>query len=349
MQNPLRRIMMTGALGLFALVLICASGAPAAEQLPGAGKSVKPAKGTWTTGFFQAALVNRGMQELGYEVKKTKELSNPIFYQAVAYGEVDYWANGWFPLHDAQVPENFDQKASKVGMIAERAGVQGYLVSKDAADELGITSLDDFKRPEVKEAFDANSDGKADLVACPPGWGCAEVIKHHMDVYDLREHINPVKANYSANFADAVTRYKAGNPVLAYTWAPNWTVFMLKPGKDVYWLNVPEIIPTKSQKPFEEALTATGIEGSVSDPLKMGFVANNIRIVANNEFLSHNPAAQRFFELFDIEVNDIAQQNYLMHQGEDDDSDIQRHVSDWIEENRETWDGWIEEAKAAAR
>jgi len=349
MRRGKNRIMWVVALALSALVLTWAAGATAAGHLPGKGKSVDPAKGTWTTGFFQAELVNRGMEELGYTVHRTKELSNPIFYQAVAYGDVDYWANGWFPLHDAQVPADFDEKASKVGMIAERAGVQGYLVSKDAADKFNITTLNDFKRPEVKEAFDSNGDGKADLVACPPGWGCAEVIPHHLKVYGLEEHINAIQANYSASFADAVTRYKAGQPVLAYTWAPNWTVFLLKPGEDVYWLNVPEIIPTESQKPFKEALTATGVKGAISDPLKMGFVANNIRIVANNEFLKANPAAKRFFELVKMDVADIAQQNYLMHQGEDDDSDIQRHVSEWIEENQATWDSWIEEAKAAAR
>ncbi|NIQ98175.1 MAG: proline/glycine betaine ABC transporter substrate-binding protein ProX, partial [Desulfuromonadales bacterium] len=82
----------------------------------------------------------------------------------------------------------------------------------------GITSLDDFKRPEVKKAFDANGDGKADLTACPPGWGCEKVITHHFDVYDLDDHINPIKAGYSASMADALARYKAGEPIFFYTW-----------------------------------------------------------------------------------------------------------------------------------
>ena len=33
--------------------------------------------------------------------------------------------------------------------------------------------------------LDSNGDGKADLTACPPGWGCEKVIAHHFDVYDL--------------------------------------------------------------------------------------------------------------------------------------------------------------------
>ncbi|NIQ98295.1 MAG: proline/glycine betaine ABC transporter substrate-binding protein ProX, partial [Desulfuromonadales bacterium] len=42
-------------------------------------------------------------------------------------------------------------------------GLQGYLVSKREVEKFNIKSLDDFKRPEVKAAFDANGDGKADL------------------------------------------------------------------------------------------------------------------------------------------------------------------------------------------
>ena len=74
--------------------------------------------------------------------------------------------------------------------------MQGYLVSKEAVEKFNITSLDDFKRDEVKKAFDANGDGKADLVACPPGWGCEKVISHPMDVYDMDDHVNAIKAEY---------------------------------------------------------------------------------------------------------------------------------------------------------
>ena len=63
------------------------------------------------------------------------------------------------------------------------------MVSKKHVEKYNIRSLDDFKREEVKKAFDANGDGKADLTACPPGWGCENVIAHHMKVYDLHEHI----------------------------------------------------------------------------------------------------------------------------------------------------------------
>jgi glycine betaine/proline transport system substrate-binding protein len=174
-------------------------------------------------------------------------LENPIFYTAVAQGDVDFWSAGWFPLHDTQLPAGFHDRASIVGTIAPAGGLQGYLVTKSAAEEFGITSLDDFKRPEVKAAFDRTGDGKADLVACPPGWGCEAAIEHHLDVYDLRDHINDIKAAYNAAFADALAAYRGGQPVLYYTWTPNFTVFQMVPGEDSVWINVPEIIPSETQ------------------------------------------------------------------------------------------------------
>lgn len=330
-----------------AMVLGLATAAMAAD-LPGEGKTIRPGRATWTTGFFQEAIYSRALEELGYTVDKAKDLSNPIFYQAVTQGDVDYWANGWFPLHYAQLPDDFDEKAESIGYVAKAGGLSGYLVSKDAVDKYGIKTLDDFKRDEVKKAFDANGDGKADLVACPPGWGCEKVISHHMKAYGLEDSINAIKASYSASMADAVARYESGEPVFFYTWAPNWTIFKLKPGKDVVWMNVPSIDPSDAQKGFEDELTATGIEGAVSDPINMGFVANDIRVVANKEFLAENPAAKKLFEIMSIPLNDIAEQNTKMFDGEDSQKDIERHVDEWISKNKKQWDAWIAEAMKAA-
>ncbi|MEN8198470.1 MAG: glycine betaine/L-proline ABC transporter substrate-binding protein ProX [Thermodesulfobacteriota bacterium] len=326
------------------------STAPAmATDQPGKGVTVQPARATWNTGFFQEALVRRGLEELGYKVKKPKDLQNPIFYKSVSLGDVDYWTNGWFPNHDSQLPKNFSDKADKYGYVVKSGGLQGYLVSKKDAEKYNIQSLDDFKRDEVKKAFDKNSDGKADLTACPPGWGCENVITHHMDVYDLDAHINPVKAAYEAGMASALAEYKSGEPIFFYTWAPNWTIFKLKPGQDVVWINVPKIIPKESQKVAEDRMTVSGIEGAVSDPIKLGFVVSDIRIVANKKFMTENPAAQKFFEVVTLPLGDINAQNTKMNEGEKSAKDIGRHVDEWIAKNQDQWNSWLSAARAAAK
>ncbi|BBO83287.1 glycine betaine ABC transporter substrate-binding protein [Desulfosarcina ovata subsp. sediminis] len=321
----------------------------AKNMKPGKGVTVRPARATWNTGFFQEELVRRGLEELGYTVKKVKDLANPIFYNSVVLGDLDYWTNGWFPMHNAQLPKNFDEKAATYGYVAKAGGLGGYLVSKRDADKFGITSLDDFKRPEVKKAFDTNGDGKADLTACPPGWGCEKVIAHHMNAYGLNDDINPVKASYEAGMASEIGLYNSGGPVFFYTWTPNWTIYKLKPGKDVVWINVPEINPSEAQVGSEDRMTVKGVEGAVSDPLKMGFVVNDIRIVANKKFIAKNPAARKFFEVFTLPLSDISEQNTRMNEGEKSQKDIEKHAVEWIAKNTEKWNGWLEAARSAAK
>ncbi|MGH2543260.1 MAG: glycine betaine/L-proline ABC transporter substrate-binding protein ProX, partial [Ardenticatenaceae bacterium] len=185
--------------------------APAA--LPGEGVTVQPARATWNTGYFSEAVYSQLLTMLGYDVADHQELDNPLFYQSVAQGDVDFWANGWFPLHN-QYEDTFSEGAELVGMIAEAGALEGYLVDKAGADEFGITSLADFTREEVKAAFDADGNGKADLVACPPGWGCNTVIGFHLDEFGLRDHVDELTANYSAGMADAVARFQNGEHIL---------------------------------------------------------------------------------------------------------------------------------------
>ena len=331
--------------------VVCAAlAAPSAfamNMTPGKGKTLSPARATWDTGFFQEAIVSQGLEELGYKVKPAKDLANPIAYKSIALGDIDYWTNGWYPNHISQCPKDFDEKAEWIGTIIKSGGLQGYLVSKKAVEKYNIVSLDDFKRPEVKKAFDKNGDGKADLTACPPGWGCENVIAHHMKVYDLADHINPVKAAYNAGMAAAIGAYKSGEPIFFYTWAPNWTTGKLVPGEDVMWINVPKIIPKESQKPMAKFMTGS-VPGAVTDPVKLGFVISDIRIVANKKFLAENPAAKKFFEMFKLPAMDVNEQNSRMHNGEKSQKDIERHAAEWIKSHQTTWKTWMREARKAA-
>jgi glycine betaine/proline transport system substrate-binding protein len=324
------------ALGMAAATFMTASAM--AQNLPGEGKTLKMAQATWDTGWFQAEIYRQALQKLGYEVATPTTLDNPPFYQSVGQGDIDLWVNGWFPLHDSYA-EAFEEGAEKVGYVAKGGALQGYLIDKKTADEHGITNLSDFKKDEIKALFDSNGDGKAEMVACPPGWGCETVIAEHLDKWELRDHIEPIKAAYSASMADAIGKFKEGKPILFYTWTPNWTVGILAPGKDVVWIETPE---------SSEAATVADVEGCVDNPCEMGWEANDIRPVANKAFLDENPSVRALLENMTIPLGDIFAQNAKMNAGEDKPEDISRHASEWIAANQEVFDGWIKSAMDSA-
>ena len=332
-------------MGTAAWVAIVAATGAVAQDAPGEGTTIQMAQPTWDTGWFHTEIYVQLLEELGYDLPTTMTLDNPIFYQSVAFGDVTMWVDGWFPLHNTY-RESFEGNAELVGAVAEGGALEGYLVDKESAEEFGITSLEDFKRDEVKAAFDRNGDGRADLVACPPGWGCEINIEHHLDAYDLRDHVNPIKAGYSASMADAVAAYGAGDPIFFYTWTPNWTVNELVPGEDVVWIEVPEVDLPEDLMDLADAATMEGVEGCVNDPCMLGFPANDIVAVANTAFMNENPAVRALLEEVSIPLSAIFEQNAAMNAG---DTDIEAQASAWIEDNRDEVDGWLETAREAAQ
>jgi len=109
------------------------------------------------------------------------------------------------------------------------------------------------------------------------------------------------------------------------------------PAEDAESLEVPH-----TSLPVAEDATA---EDTSADGRNLGFAVDDIRVLANRDWAEANPAAARFLELVEIDINDVSAQNLLMREGEDSMSDIQNHVDAWIEENADAFEGWVAEAR----
>ncbi|MGI9336921.1 MAG: glycine betaine/L-proline ABC transporter substrate-binding protein ProX [Gammaproteobacteria bacterium] len=307
----------------------------AAQEMPGKGITIRPAEGTNIEEKFQHRIVYRALEELGYAVAEPSETSYQLIHVAIGGGDADFTAVHWDPLHTAFYDESGGgERIAKVGSLVEGA-LQGYLVDKKSFDA-GITNLGDLKKPEVAKHFDATGNGKADLVGCPPGWGCEKVITHQVEEFGLGDTVDQNQGEYAAIVGDAIARFKSGEPIIYYTWTPYWVSGVLVPGRDVEWIEVP-------YSSLPDGRTAdTTYNGK-----QVGFEVNALRIVANSDFLRDNPAAEKLFELASIDINDVSAQNNKMRDGEDKDADINRHVDEWIAKNRATFDGWIKAARTA--
>ena len=302
---------------------------------------VRMARATWDTGWFQAEVYKLLLERLGYRVEGPVTMENRDFYHAVASGGVDLWVNGWFPSHDRHVEAGL---AETVGTQVDAGALQGYFTDSATAAEHGITNLGDLADPGLAALFDLDGNGKADLIGCDAGWACAEIIDHHLEAYGLAGTVEQVQGDYSPLISEAIARLRAGQPVLYYTWTPNWTVGELVPGRDVVWLETPFASLPTDQESFLDRTSIPGIPGCANDPCQVGWPPNDIRAVASSGFLERNPAVRRLLEQVVIPMEDISAQNARMVEDEGDPEDIRRHAEDWLRTNESLVLEWIHEA-----
>lgn len=336
--------------GLALSALFLATIAFAQDQQPGAGTTVTSGMANWDSALPVEAIVSTLLEELGYDVPDANPVAPPIGFLGIIQGDLDYWPNTWWPQQVSLVPDDFEDHATNVATLIERGAIQGYMASKDAVDEYDIESLADFARPEVREAFDPDGNGTVEMLGCIPGWACSDIIRHHLDVNDLQDVINVQEVDYAAGFADVQARYRAGEPVLYYAWTPNFTHTKLVPGEDVMWLNIPEgTPPAESQEGMDaDATVATDVKGAVTDPIDLGFTANDIMVTANNDFLADNPAAEALFQAITIPLAEVTAMAVRVSEGENSPRAVQAMADEWIAEHRDEVDAWLQAAREAA-
>lgn len=337
LSRPTLRFMAAAALLSMGIGTVQAQPATTAQQ-PGKGVMVQPLKGTVDEEMFQTLLVSRALEKLGYQVQPIKSLENGTQHVAIAQGDATFTATHWMPLHQAFYENNGGDKSYYRAGVYSRNAVQGYLIDKATAEKYQITSIMQLKDPKLAALFDTDGDGKADLTGCNPGWGCELAINKHLKGLDLSSSINHKQGNYQALIADTITRYKAGKPVLYYVWTPFWVNTVLRPGKEVSWLEVPNIPNAQGD---DQTQLANG--------KNYGFKLNQQYILANKAWAEKNPAAAKLFSVMQLSIEDINAQNMRMRQGESSMADINRHVDGWIKAHQARFDGWLEQARAAAK
>ncbi|MBW5407486.1 glycine betaine/L-proline ABC transporter substrate-binding protein ProX [Morganella morganii] len=326
------------AIAAIALSALIGTQAFADTAQPGKGVKVLPVQSTITEETFQTLIVNKALEKLGYDVQPIREVDYNVAYASIANGDATFMAVSWVPLHNSQYKAaGGDDKFYRKGDYVVNAA-QGYLIDKKTAEKYHITNIEQLKDPEIAKLFDSNGNGKADLTGCNPGWGCEAAINNHLTAYKLTDTVEHNQGNYAAMMADTITRYKEGKPVLYYTWTPYWISDVLKPGRDVVWLEVP----------FSSMPDGEKIDTKLPNGKNYGFPPSTMHITANKAWAEQNPAAAELFAVMKLPVSAINAQNLRMHSGENSQADIERHANAWIKANQAKFDGWIEQARKAA-
>lgn len=282
-------------------------------------------------------VIEEGLIALGYENGDMLTGNYPAIHLSISQGDAHYTAVHWKPLHnDFFTNSGGDDTLVRAGPMYTNA-MQAYYIDKATADKYGITELEQMKDPAIKALFDTDGDGKANLTGCNPGWGCEKVIEHHLDAYELRDHVNNDKGEYFALMADTIARYNAGEAVFYSTWAPNWIMGTLQEGRDVVWLNAP----------FSSLPGDQGTNTEWPDGRNPGFGVNSNYILLNKAFAQENPVALAFMKGLKISVADLSVMMTRMNNGEDSPEQLEQIAKDWIADNQSDWDALIDASKVA--
>ncbi len=312
------------------------------QQLPDSKTvTIRSANSTFVQELFQTYIVNIGLEKLGYNIEKPKQIEYPPIYISLANGDLDYSTVYYQPQHKEYFENSGGEKKLEAVGFLTPDGIQRYEIDKKTADKYNITNIEQLKDPEIAKLFDSDGDGKANLVGCNPGWSCELVINHHLKTYGLEDTVEQNQGQYETLLKDAISRYKQGKPIIYYAYDPHWISTQLKRNQDVVYLEVPFTSLPESIENLTE-------KDTYLDGKNFGFPILQQRIVANKKFLKANPLARKWFELVQIPIEDMNAESLRIKEGEDQEEDILRHAQEWIKNNQEKYDNWLEISRQAA-
>ncbi|MYA13091.1 MAG: glycine betaine/L-proline ABC transporter substrate-binding protein ProX [Acidimicrobiaceae bacterium] len=317
--------------------------------LPGEGVSVTMGRGNWPEANFHHYVLQQLLQELGYDVTDPEEIAPATFYPALAQGDYDLWASGWTinhtPLLEGESPDGgtFADKARFIGTMMAAGALQGLLVDIPSVEQYGFSTLGELlDNPDAVAHFDSDGDGRADINGCDDGWGCQKVINDTLAKNGWDDRAAQVSATHSALFVESQASYAEGGPVLQYVWTPAAFIGKLVPGRDVLWL----AIEPEQTLEGQDGVSSVG-DACTKDPCTTMFTPSPITAAANKDFLAANPAAASLLEDFEMDPLAVAVQAVAIDAGADPNDDMAAAATEWIANNRDTIDPWIEAALAA--
>ena len=344
------------------------------DGLPGEGITVAMGRANWSSGYVQAQILHDLMEELGYEVSSPDQLefAPDLGYQTMASGEMDFWANSWYPGHLswwagelADGTEIGDNLTRFEGSLLPGGGLQGMLVTRSWALDNNITTLDQINDDEALwSQLDSDGNGKGEFFGCPEDWTCDDIMASQI-AFAGWDNLEQTQAGYDAMFADFLQRAQDGEPAIIYTWTPTSYLAQAIPGETTMWLSMNNESVLDDSNPLgreggEEYCQRCGDDGVIGyqglgedtclqgpDGCQVGWTAADIEITANSDFAAANPAAAELFAVFKPPLIDLAIAGVDLSNSDGSQSDVEAIAAQWIADNRELADQWVHDAIAA--
>ena len=324
-------------------------------------------RANWSSGYVHAQILHDLIEEMGYEVSSPDglEFAPDLGYQTMASGEMDLWANSWYPghysWHEGDLPDGTrigDNLLVVEGSVMPGGGLQGMLVTKSWADANGVVSLDQINGDEALwSQLDSDGNGKGEFYGCPEDWTCDDIMASQI-AFAGWDNLEQTQAGYDAMFAEFLTKAQAGDPAIIYTWTPTSYLAQAIPGETTMWLTIETILDDSNPlgkeggESYDQGEGYTGLGADVclapASGCNTGWEAADILVTMNNVFADANPGVIALSEVFNPPLIDMAIAGVDLNASDGSQAAVEEIAAAWIADNRDLADEWIAVGLAAA-
>lgn len=320
-------------------------------------------------------IIARLLRSLDYDVSNpgSNEQSPETAYPAIAAGHTHVWPSAIFPLHN-QLVSQLDGAESEVihldGSISGEGMPQGWLITKQWADEAGITTMDQINSdPDLYEALDRDGDGRGEFFACPEDRPCATIQTLQTEFAEW-DNLFPLSDDYDELWSEFLARVAKGQPAVAYVWTPSKFFHQAGVGVDTMWLSVEDSSVLDNSTPLlapgagmlgqiasDESKGFTKVDPSTClvgpDGCQLGWLPTTVRAVVNADWARQNGQAAQLLRSAQFTPEDLslfAAEMVELGEGltpEEAEVRVLAVADEWIAANNDRLEEWLDSARSA--
>lgn len=284
----------------------------------------------WNSGLLQAAIAEQIVHH-GYGYPTDGVLYSTIpGMQALVNGDTHISMEIWIPNQlEAWEEATSSGVAEAVGKSLEDNWQATFIVPQYVKDaNPGLVSVEDLKKEEHWSLFvTPDSEGKAKLLNCIPGWECEKVNLEKIESYGLSDYVIGVNPGSGAALAAEIeAAFLREEPILFYYWGPTTLSFNMETQWGGYYI-------------LEEA---SYTEECWTSGKMCGYPIAEVYIGINTELRDLAPDLIPFLEKWDFNAgNQLAAEGHLEETGKEIDE-----VATWFLQNTDEWKSWVDEGVA---
>ncbi|MXX68620.1 MAG: hypothetical protein F4Y74_06640 [Gemmatimonadales bacterium] len=280
----------------------------------------------WNSAALQAAIAGK-VVNLGYcYPTRALALGTVAGLEAIRAGDTHVTMEIWLPTQITAWNEAVESGAVEVvGKSLEDQWQATFIIPQYAADaNPGLRTVEDLREPAHTQLFATpDSEGKARLLDCVPGWECELVNREKIETYGLGDFVHRANAASAAALAAEIeSAFTRRENVLFYYWGPTTLTLKLESELGGYYV--------LEEEEYSVACWESG--------KACAYPTNEIYVGINTRLHDLAPDVVEFLRKWDFRAEiQLAAEGYLEETGAEIDD-----VATWFLRNNQEWKMWVE-------